>query len=66
MNERIFIVGEAPVGGYIACALGASIFPEAGALDSPHEQACDAVQCHFEECQVQRIMHFDNLSEREW
>ncbi|HYO13259.1 MAG TPA: 2-oxoisovalerate dehydrogenase [Thermoanaerobaculia bacterium] len=48
MKELIFLVEEAPEGGYTARALGESIFTEA---DSPKElqsQIRDAVLCHFE------------------
>ena len=49
MNELIFLVEEAPEGGYIAKALGQSIFTEADDLSELHEQVRDAVHCHFEE-----------------
>lgn len=49
MNEVIFVVEEAPEGGYTARALGASIFTEADTLAELHAQVRDAVQCHFEE-----------------
>jgi hypothetical protein len=49
MNEVIFLVEEAPEGGYIARALGESIFTEASDLSHLQEQVRDAVLCHFEE-----------------
>ena len=49
MNEVIFLVEEAPEGGYTARALGASIFTEADTLEELHAQARDAVRCHFDE-----------------
>lgn len=49
MNEIIFIVEEAPEGGYTARALGESIFTEADDMESLHEQVRDAVRCHFDE-----------------
>lgn len=51
MNELIFLVEEAPEGGYTARALGASIFTEADTLDDLREQVRDAVRCHFDEGQ---------------
>jgi hypothetical protein len=48
MDEIIFVVEEAPEGGYTAKALGASIFTEAESLDELHANVRDAVQCHFE------------------
>ena len=60
MNEIIFLVEEAPEGGYTARALGASIFTEADSLPELHEQVRDAVRCHFEEGQRPKIirLHF--------
>ena len=49
MSEIIFIVEEVPDGGYIARALGQSIFVEAETLDEVHSQVRDAVCCHFDE-----------------
>ena len=49
MNELIFLVEEAPEGGYTARALGESIFTEADSLEGLHEQVRDAAQCHFDE-----------------
>ena len=48
MNEIIFLVEEAPEGGYIARALGESIYTEADDLNQLHERARDAVLCHYE------------------
>lgn len=53
MNELIFLIEEAPEGGYTARALSESIFTEADDLDSLHEQIRDAVRCHFDEGQQQ-------------
>jgi hypothetical protein len=49
MNEVIFVVEEAPEGGYTARALEASIFTEADTLAELHTKVHDAVRCHFEE-----------------
>ena len=51
MNELIFLVEEAPEGGYTARALGASISTEADDLADLHHQVRDAVHCHFGEDQ---------------
>jgi hypothetical protein len=60
MNEPIMMVEEAPEGGYIARAMGASIFTEADTLDELREQVRDAVRCHYEEGQAPKItrLHF--------
>ncbi|MBI2941004.1 MAG: 2-oxoisovalerate dehydrogenase [Chloroflexi bacterium] len=59
-NELIFIVEEAPEGGFTARALGESIFTEADDLAELHEQVRDAVRCHFDEDARPRIvrLHF--------
>jgi len=48
MSELVFVIEEAPEGGYIARALGESIFTEADTLDELRQQVRDAVACHFE------------------
>jgi len=60
MDEMIFVVENAPEGGYIAKALGASIFTEAENLEDLRQQVRDAVKCHFEEGQGPRVirLHF--------
>lgn len=60
MHELIMRVEEAPEGGYIARALGASIFTEADTLEELREQVRDAVRCHYEEGQAPKIvrLHF--------
>ena len=60
MNEIIFIVEEAPEGGYTAAALGHSIFTEADDLAALREMLRDAVECHFDEDSRPKIirMHF--------
>jgi hypothetical protein len=47
MTELIFMVEEAPEGGYTARALGESIFTEADDLAELHEHVRDGVRCHF-------------------
>jgi hypothetical protein len=58
--EIIFLVEDAPEGGYTARALGESIFTEADDLGSLHDMVRDAVQCHFDEDKRPRIirLHF--------
>jgi hypothetical protein len=60
MNEIIFVIEEAPEGGYTARALGASIFTEADNLNELHEQVRDAVRCHFDEGEEPKVirLHF--------
>ncbi|HEY9712692.1 MAG TPA: 2-oxoisovalerate dehydrogenase [Chroococcales cyanobacterium] len=47
-SEIIFEITESPEGGYIAKALGFSIFTEAETAAELKQQVRDAVQCHFE------------------
>jgi hypothetical protein len=60
MEEMIFMVENAPEGGYTARALGESIFTEAENLDDLRQQVRDAVKCHFDEGQGPKIirLHF--------
>jgi hypothetical protein len=48
-SELVFVVEEAPEGGYIARALGEAIFTEADDMDSLREMVRDAVRCHFDD-----------------
>ncbi len=47
MNEIVFVVEEAPEGGYVAHALGQTIVTQADALDELRRMVRDAVACHF-------------------
>jgi hypothetical protein len=60
MDELIFLVEEAPEGGYTARAMGESIFTEADSLTELHVQVRDAVRCHFDSDQAPRLirLHF--------
>jgi hypothetical protein len=48
MTERVFLIEDAPEGGYVARALGASIVTEADDLPALRESIRDAVRCHFD------------------
>lgn len=60
MDEIIFVVNEAPEGGFTARALGEAIFTEADDLPSLRERVRDAVRCHFDEGKAPRLvrLHF--------
>ena len=49
MTEIIFLVSEAPEGGYEAKALSNSIYTEADTVEALKVSIRDAVACHFEE-----------------
>ena len=57
MTELIFLVEEAPEGGFTARALGESIFTEADTVPELHEMIRDAVACHFNEGQAPQQLH---------
>ena len=60
MSEVIFVVEEAPEGGYTARALGVAIFTEADTLTELHAQVRDAVLCHFDDAERPKMirLHF--------
>lgn len=60
VNEIIFVVEDAPEGGYTAHALDGAIFTEADSLEELHAQVRDAVRCHFDEGDAPRVirLHF--------
>jgi hypothetical protein len=49
MTEVIFLVEEDAAGGFVASAVGHSIFTEADAEAELHAMVRDAVRCHFED-----------------
>jgi hypothetical protein len=60
MEELIFLVEDAPEGGFTARSLGVSIFTQADDLASLREMVRDAVRCHFDEGQGPKVirLHF--------
>jgi hypothetical protein len=63
MNELIFVVENAPEGGYTARALGESIFTAAEDLPTLREQVKDAVRCHFDEGGRPKVIRLHFVSE---
>lgn len=63
MDELIFLVQEAPEGGFTARALGESIFTEADDLDGLRQMVRDAVRCHFDEGRGPRVIRLNKFSE---
>ncbi len=63
MNEVFFLVEEAIEGGYIAKALGESIFTEAETLEELRTNIKEAVQCHFEENALPKIIRLHLVKE---
>lgn len=60
MTEIVFVVDEAPEGGYTARALGESIVTEADSLAELRAMVQDAVRCHFDEGGAPKVirLHF--------
>lgn len=63
MNEIIFMVEEAPEGGFTARALGESIFTEADTRGELHAQVRDAVRCHFDADKMPKVIRLHFVSE---
>ncbi len=59
-TEIVFLVEEAPEGGYVARALGESIITEADNANDLHGALRDAVHCHFDEGAAPKLirLHF--------
>ncbi len=59
-SEIVFVVEEAPEGGYLARALGEALFTEADSAETLEESVRDAVLCHFEEANRPSVLrlHF--------
>ena len=60
MSEIIFVVEQAPEGGYSARAVGESIFTQADSLTDLHTRVRDAVSCHFDQGAAPKLirLHF--------
>jgi predicted RNase H-like HicB family nuclease len=63
MSEIIFLVEEAPEGGYTARAISHSIFTEGDTLDELRENVREAVDCHFEENQSPKLIRLHIVRE---
>lgn len=59
-TEIVFLVEDAPEGGYTARAAGDGLFTEADDLPSLHRQVRDAVRCHFDADSAPKLirLHF--------
>lgn len=56
MTEIIFLVEDDPEGGYVARAIGESIFTQGETLEELRKMVRDAVQCHFEDEQRPKLI----------
>lgn len=62
-KEIIFLVEDAPEGGYAARALGYSVFTEADTWEELRQAIRDAVQCHFDEAEQPDIIRMHVVRE---
>lgn len=60
MNELIFLIEEADEGGYVAKALGVSIFTQGETMDELKMMIKDAVKCYYDSDELPKIirLHF--------
>jgi hypothetical protein len=56
VSEIVFVVEQAPEGGFTARAVGESIFTEADDLSQLHERAREAVRCHFDQGKAPKLI----------
>ena len=61
MSEIVFLVEDAPEGGYTARALGAAIFTEADDLADLSRQVREAVEVHFADDQRPRLIRLHHV-----
>jgi hypothetical protein len=55
-TEIVFLVVEAPDGGYTARALGQAIFTEGETPEELEANARDAVRCHFDDEDLPKVI----------
>jgi len=56
VTEIVFVVDEAPEGGFTARAVGEAIFTEADTLVQLRANVRSAVECHFDEGQDPKVI----------
>ncbi|MEL6353258.1 MAG: 2-oxoisovalerate dehydrogenase [Cyanobacteria bacterium J06627_28] len=56
MSEIVFLVEEDPEEGYVARALGESIFTQANTIDEIRVMILDAVRCHFDDTERPKVI----------
>ena len=63
MNEIMFLVEDAPDGGFSARALGHAIFTAADSEQELQAMVKDAVSCHFDEGEAPKIIRLHYVRE---
>ncbi len=56
MNEIVFLVEDSPEDGFVARALGYSIFTDAKSYEQLRENVRDAIRCHFESDEMPAVI----------
>jgi predicted RNase H-like HicB family nuclease len=59
--EVIFLIEDAPEGGYTAKALGYSIYTQADTWEELKQAIQDAITCHFEEGQRPSLVRMHHV-----
>ena len=62
-SEIIFIIEESPETGYEARALDHSIYTEADTIEMLKSMIKDAVQCHFDEEDIPKLIRLHYVKE---
>ncbi len=63
MNEVFFLIEEALEGGYVAKAMGESIFTEAETMDELKVNIREAVHCYFDDDKLPKIIRLHLVKE---
>jgi hypothetical protein len=61
MVEIIFVVEEAPEGGYSAHAVGESVFTQAESVLELHDRVRDAIHCHFDPGTAPKLIRLNHV-----
>jgi len=63
MTEILFTVEDAPEGGFVARAVGHSIFTEANDLEELRQNVREAVECHFDDGETPKLIRLHIVRE---
>lgn len=63
MSEIIFVVEDSAEGGFLARALGVSIYTQADSLEALRDRLRDAVRCHFAAEEVPKLIRLHYVRE---
>lgn len=64
MTELLFLVEEAPEGGFTARAVGESIFTQADSEAELQDRVRDSVRCHFDEGKAPTLVRLHFVRDR--